>query len=290
MTGSLVAMVPQVASSQDFGKFYRPSPLRSLDALPPAEAAAAAVVLGQRGDSTGYWWIRARLARSRPGEDVMPVIAAAARLRDDGSTVPLVLRLRSGTPREQHAAYQALLAIATPEVWRQLVDQARRDSTISLRILRDWVRTTANQLPRDDPGFRAASAEIARAALRSADPELVANGSEVVVQLGATEAIPSLLAMLMRDSTQYALATSALIRLTGVDNPPAGPVATPGEQRLAWLFWNDWWQARQRSQLRAFLVSLWPGGQPPSWLLAARRVKAVPLSEGDAALRRFRSR
>ncbi len=68
VTGSLVAMVPQVASSQDFGKFYRPSPLRSLDALPPAEAAAAAVVLGQRGDSTGYWWIRARLARSRQGK------------------------------------------------------------------------------------------------------------------------------------------------------------------------------------------------------------------------------
>lgn len=220
----------------------------------------------------------------------VPILLAVAALgtqqEEEASIVPLSRHLRYGTPAEQDSAYEALLEIGTPEVWRQMEDNLQYVPPVRHRFLTDVLRS-APEMPTDDPHFRRAASQIARKALRSLDRQMRSDAAEVLVRLRSVNAMPNLMALLMHDQEDYAIATSALIRLTGVDFAPTPPIADTAQRTLAWRFWMHWWQAKQPGKVRTALIRWWPTEEPPRWFA---RPRAASQGEGEAALERWRRR
>lgn len=251
--------------------------LPTLQAFPESDygdeefVAELALALARLGDTSRVPTLRERVGRGSLGFNDLRYAEA---LHETGDTAVLPALIAYADSTRYASAFDAIRLLASRERWRILIarfidDPRMRDDVI------DWTARYDRADTLTDPAVRRAIARGARLVLATPAPRdssgredhtMHYRAAAVAVALRDSSLLAALIPLLASDTTDWEIATRALIGLTGVDTVPAPPRPSAAERAAARAFWERWWRENH--------------GRP----------SLVSAAEGESALGRWRLR
>lgn len=253
---------------------YRPI----LQAIPAQDygdeefVAQLALALARLGDTSRVAALRQGVGHGSLGFNDLRY-AEALHETGDSAVLPALVRYADST--RYNVAFEAVRLFASRDRWRALVTHFVGDANMRDDFL-DWMALSDRPDTLTDPVLRAALARGVRLALANPIPRGTPDREDhtphyraaaIAVSLRDPALLPALFPLLASDSTDWEIATRALILLSGVDTVPAPPRPNAAEREAVRAFWPKWLKER--------------GG---------RQEVVVPAAVGEDALRRWRLR
>ena len=224
--------------------------------LESGELFALASTLARFRDTAAVRWLHDMATKSVNWYEIEPAVDVLVEVGDTAVGPAIAARMNEPGSDQQDGPALLLWAfarVATPAQWRAAIPSLVASGRLRLALFdRFYRRRVVDSMVRSEPVSRAAALAIARHELATrADTSTTGDrridhwaAADIAVLLGDRGAVPYLIPLLTQSPPDYRAASTALIRLTGVDSAPPWLAPTPTQRTAVQRFWSDWWAAQ----------------------------------------------